>query len=102
MIFMADLSSPSSRYCRIKVVPVPDGIQANSTSGFASTSSIRWATQRLAFLRTIVQRSAAHDWPENEAFVTAFKGANKGLRPNLMAVRAYNSMHMIIRSSCQE
>ena len=46
--------------------------------------------------------SAAHDSPENKAFVTAFKGANKGMRPNLMAVQAYDGMHMIIRSSCQE
>ena len=39
--------------------------------------------------------SAAHDSPENKAFVAAFKNANNGLRPNLMAVQSYDGMHMI-------
>jgi branched-chain amino acid transport system substrate-binding protein len=39
--------------------------------------------------------SAAHDSPENRAFVAAFKQANGGLRPNLVAVHAYDGMHLI-------
>jgi branched-chain amino acid transport system substrate-binding protein len=39
--------------------------------------------------------SAAHDSPENRAFVAAFKQANAGLRPNLVAVHAYDGMHLI-------
>lgn len=39
--------------------------------------------------------SAAHDSPENKAFVAAFKQANGGMRPNLMAVQAYDGMHLI-------
>jgi branched-chain amino acid transport system substrate-binding protein len=39
--------------------------------------------------------SAAHDSPENKAFVAEFKKANGGMRPNLMAVQAYDGMHMI-------
>jgi len=39
--------------------------------------------------------SAAHDSPENKAFVAAFKNANAGMRPNLMAVQAYDGMHLI-------
>ena len=39
--------------------------------------------------------SAAHDSPENAAFVAAFKQANAGMRPNLMAVQAYDGMHLI-------
>lgn len=39
--------------------------------------------------------SAAHDSPENKAFVAAFKKANNGMRPNLMAVQAYDGMHLI-------
>ena len=31
--------------------------------------------------------SAAHDSPENKAFVAAFKAANNGMRPNFMARR---------------
>jgi branched-chain amino acid transport system substrate-binding protein len=39
--------------------------------------------------------SAAHDSPENKAFVEAFKKANKGMRPNFMAVGGYDGMHLI-------
>lgn len=39
--------------------------------------------------------SAAHDSPENNAFVAAFKKANGGMRPNLMAMQAYDGMHLI-------
>jgi len=39
--------------------------------------------------------SAAHDSPENKAFVAEFKKANAGMRPNLMAVQSYDGMHLI-------
>jgi branched-chain amino acid transport system substrate-binding protein len=39
--------------------------------------------------------SAAHNSAENKAFVAAFKKANGGMRPNLMAVQSYDGMHMI-------
>ena len=39
--------------------------------------------------------SAAHDSPENKAFVAEFKKANGGMRPNMMAVQSYDGMHMI-------
>lgn len=39
--------------------------------------------------------SAAHNSPENKAFVADFKKANGGMRPNLMAVQAYDGMHLI-------
>ena len=42
--------------------------------------------------------SAAHDSPENKAFVEAFKKANNGLRPNFMAVGGYDGMHLIYES----
>ena len=38
--------------------------------------------------------SAAHDSPENKAFVEAFRRAN-GFRPNSMAVGGYDGMHLI-------
>jgi len=44
---------------------------------------------------TSQQYSAAHDSPENNAFVAAFKQANNGMRPNLTAVHAYDGMHII-------
>ena len=39
--------------------------------------------------------SAAHDSPENKAFVEAFKKANNNMRPNYMAVGGYDGMHLI-------
>jgi branched-chain amino acid transport system substrate-binding protein len=39
--------------------------------------------------------SAAHDSPENKAFVAEFKKANNGMRPNLMAMQSHDGMHMI-------
>jgi branched-chain amino acid transport system substrate-binding protein len=39
--------------------------------------------------------SADHNSPANKAFVAAFKKANNGMRPNFMAVGAYDGMHLI-------
>ncbi len=39
--------------------------------------------------------SAAHNSPENKAFVEAFRAANNGLRPNFMAVGGYDGMRLI-------
>jgi len=39
--------------------------------------------------------SAAHDSPANKQFVDAFKAANKGQRPNFMAVGGYDGMRVI-------
>jgi branched-chain amino acid transport system substrate-binding protein len=39
--------------------------------------------------------SVAHDSPENKAFVEAFEKANGGMRPNFMAVAAYDGMALI-------
>ena len=42
--------------------------------------------------------SAAHDSPENKAFVAAFEKANNGMRPNFMAVAAYDGMAAIYQA----
>jgi len=39
--------------------------------------------------------SAAHDSPENKAFVEAFTAANPGMRPNFMAVGGWDGMSLI-------
>ena len=39
--------------------------------------------------------SADHNSAANKAFVEAFKKANNGMRPNFMAVGAYDGMHLI-------
>ena len=41
--------------------------------------------------------SAAHDSPQNKAFVAAFEKANNGMRPNFMAVGAYDGMALATR-----
>jgi branched-chain amino acid transport system substrate-binding protein len=42
--------------------------------------------------------SAAHDSPENKAFVAAFKKANADMRPNFMAVGGYDGMNLIYKA----
>ncbi len=39
--------------------------------------------------------SADHDSAANKAFVAAFEKANNGMRPNFMAVSAYDGMHLM-------
>ncbi|MBW7922942.1 MAG: ABC transporter substrate-binding protein [Rubellimicrobium sp.] len=39
--------------------------------------------------------SAAHDSPENHAFVEAFKAANDGMRPNVVAVGVWDALQLI-------
>src|SRR5271166_978619 len=39
--------------------------------------------------------SADHDSAANKAFVAAFRQANSGMRPNFMAVSAYDGMHLM-------
>jgi branched-chain amino acid transport system substrate-binding protein len=40
--------------------------------------------------------SAAHKSPANQKFVAAFEAANKGMRPNFMAVGGYDGMRVIM------
>ncbi|MGD0561884.1 MAG: ABC transporter substrate-binding protein [Roseiarcus sp.] len=42
--------------------------------------------------------SAAHDSLENKAFVEAFEKANGGMRPNFMAVAAYDGMALLYQA----
>ncbi len=42
--------------------------------------------------------SVAHDSPENKAFVADFEKANSGMRPNFMAVGAYDAMALIYQA----
>jgi branched-chain amino acid transport system substrate-binding protein len=43
--------------------------------------------------------SAAHPSPTNKKFVEAFKKANKGVRPNFMAVSGYDGMRVHLRGA---
>jgi branched-chain amino acid transport system substrate-binding protein len=47
---------------------------------------------------TMHHYSASHDSPENKAFVTAFEKANGGMRPNFMAVGAYDGMALVYQA----
>ena len=39
--------------------------------------------------------SAAHESPENKAYVDAFMKANNGMRPNFHSLGGYDGMHLI-------
>jgi len=43
--------------------------------------------------------SAAHDSPENKAYVDAFMKANGGMRPNFHSVGGYDGMHVIYEAA---
>lgn len=42
--------------------------------------------------------SASHDSPENKAFVAQFKAVNPGMRPNVVAVSAWDALDLIYRA----
>lgn len=42
--------------------------------------------------------SASHDSPENKAFVAHFKRVNAGMRPNIVAVSAWDALDLIYRA----
>lgn len=42
--------------------------------------------------------SASHDSPENKAFVAQFRAANPGMRPNIVAVGAWDALELIYRA----
>jgi branched-chain amino acid transport system substrate-binding protein len=42
--------------------------------------------------------SAAHDSPENKAFVAAFRKANPNLRPNVVGVSGYDGLHAFYKA----
>lgn len=42
--------------------------------------------------------SANHNSPENKAFVEAFKKANDGMRPNMVAAAAYDALDLIYKT----
>jgi len=43
--------------------------------------------------------SAAHDSPENKAYVEGFMKANKGMRPNFHSVGGYDGIHLIYEAA---
>ena len=45
--------------------------------------------------------SAAHDSPENKAFVAAFEAANPGMRPNFMAIGGWDGMALIDKAAAK-
>ena len=46
-------------------------------------------------ITTSMHYSAAHESPENKAYVSEFTAANPGMRPNFHSVGAYDGMHLI-------
>jgi branched-chain amino acid transport system substrate-binding protein len=47
---------------------------------------------------TSMHYSAAHNSPENKAYVAAFRKATNGMRPNFMSVGGWDGMHLIYQA----
>ena len=71
------------------------GIKLIAEGSVVDDDSIQKMDDSVLGMITSHNYSASHDSPENKDFVAAFKAANNGLRPNLIAVHAYDGMHII-------
>ena len=72
-----------------------DGIKVIGTGDVTDDEQLNAMGDSVLGMITSHNYSAAHDSPENKAFVTAFEKANPGLRPNFMAVGGYDGMALI-------
>ncbi|MFT4097609.1 MAG: ABC transporter substrate-binding protein [Rhodoblastus sp.] len=72
-----------------------DGIKVIGTGDVTDDEQLNGMGDSVLGMITSHNYSAAHDSPENKAFVAAFEKANPGLRPNFMAVGGYDGMALI-------
>ncbi|MBX9740667.1 MAG: ABC transporter substrate-binding protein [Beijerinckiaceae bacterium] len=74
------------------------GIKIIGTGDVTDDDQINGMGDALIGMITSHNYSAAHDSPENKAFVAAFLKANNNMRPNFMAVGGYDGMHLIYKA----
>ena len=72
-----------------------DGIKVVGTGDVTDDEQLNGMGDAVLGMITSHNYSAAHDSPENKAFVSAFEKANPGMRPNFMAVGGYDGMALI-------
>ncbi len=71
------------------------GIKLIGTGDVTDDDQLNGMGDAMIGVVTALHYSAAHPSPENKAFVSGFKAANPGMRPNFMAVAGYDGMHAI-------
>lgn len=71
------------------------GIRLLADGGFTDDDYVNAMGDAALSATTALQYSAAHDSPENAAFVAAFEKAYGGKRPSFTAVGGYDAMHLI-------
>ena len=74
------------------------GIKIIGTGDVTDDDQLNGMGDALIGMITSHNYSAAHDSPENKAFVAAFKKANNNMRPNFMAVGGYDGMALIYKA----
>lgn len=72
-----------------------EGIKVIGTGDIVDDEQLNGMGDPVLGMITSMHYSAAHDSPENKAYVAAFEKANPGLRPNFMSVGGYDGMALI-------
>lgn len=74
------------------------GIKLIGDGGVTDDDQLNEMGDVAAGIVTAFHYSAAHDSPTNKKFVEAFTAANRGMRPNFMAVGGYDGMRVIYKA----
>lgn len=74
---------------------ISSGIKVIGTGDVTDDDILNKMGDQVIGMITAHNYSAAHNSPENKAFVAAFEKANNGMRPNFMAVGGWDGMALI-------
>ncbi|MDB5596709.1 MAG: transporter substrate-binding protein [Hyphomicrobiales bacterium] len=74
------------------------GVKIIATGDVTDDDQLNGMGDAVIGMTTSHNYSAAHDSPENKAFVAAFLKANNNMRPNFMAVGGYDGMALIYKA----
>ncbi len=74
------------------------GIRIIGTGDVTDDDQLNGMGDQLIGMVTSHNYSAAHDSPENKAYVQAFMKANNNMRPNFMSVGGYDGMALIYKA----
>ena len=77
---------------------ISDGVKIIGTGDVTDDDQLNQMGDQVIGMITSHNYSAAHDSPENKAFVAAFEEANGGKRPNFMAVGGWDGMALIAQA----
>ena len=74
---------------------IADGVKMLGTGDVTDDDQLNDMGDQIIGMITSHDYSAAHDSPENKAFVSSFEKANSGKRPNFMAVNGWDGMRLL-------